>query len=107
MNRLLLTGVALIVSWSFAYTPVLAEPAKGPKSTASRSLASRTALCKADCAPEGSHGMLKPYGHYRRPEADPTTVSTESGRKIYAECVRRCLVPLPWFYFQRLSLEVT
>lgn len=94
MNKLLLTGVALIVAWSSAYTPALAETAKKTRSTALR-----TAACKADCLPDNLHGLYKSYH-----TTDPKLVS-EDGRKQYSECVRKCLAPLPWFYVQRPILE--
>ena len=94
MNKLLLTGVALIVVWSLAYTPALTEEATGTKSAVSRS-----AACKADCSPDGLHGF------YRTRAMDhPTSMSTDWG-KIYSECVRTCLAPLPPFYVQRSILE--
>jgi hypothetical protein len=94
MTKLLLTGVALIAVWSLAYTPALTDPATGVKS-----LASRTAACRADCSTDGLHGF------YRARVMDhPTPMSTDWGT-IYSECVRTCLAPLPAFYVQRPILE--
>jgi hypothetical protein len=116
MKKLLLAGGALILAVSVAFTPALAEPAKKKKSTASgggesytvskKSVAARTALCKADCRPNnykdcpswgctGMHGLYKAYDRF-----DPHLTSTE-GRKQYAECVKKCVAPLPSVYIQR------
>jgi hypothetical protein len=112
MNKLWLAGVALIVAGSLAYTPALTREAKGTKSAASRSAesrpvskksaAARTALCKADCRPNnlqqsgvGMHGLYRAYNTF-----DPHLTSIE-GRKQYAECVKKCVDPLPDVYVQR------
>ena len=94
MKKLLLTGLALIVVWSLAYTPALAETAKE-----NRSAASRSAACRTDCLPGSPHGLYKPYA------ADPTLMSTAVGRKMYSECVRKCLAPLPPLYFQKILID--
>lgn len=80
--------VALIIASPIVCTPILAE-------VATRTAASRTAACKADCRPGHTHGLYRPYN-----VADPNLVSPE-GRKMYAECVRICLAPLPTSYFQK------
>jgi hypothetical protein len=108
MNRLLLAGVALIVAGSLAYTPALTKEAKKTKSAASygtvskKSVAARTALCRADCRPDnlqpsgvGMHGFYRAYNKF-----DPHLTSIE-GRKQYAECVKKCVDPLPDVYVQR------
>jgi hypothetical protein len=117
MKKLILILVALAVLGCAAYTSGVAQPVdnNGKKTAASKkhsdsskkTQAQKLALCKADCSTTGVHGMLKPYGIYRRFDDDPTTIDTKRGKEIFAECVRRCQVPMPWFYFQRLSLEVT
>ena len=96
MNKPWLFGVALIAAWSLvcslADTPALAQGK-------SKSLASRTTLCKADCRADAPHGIYKPYQ-----TEDPTLMSV-AARKLYADCVRICLAPLPPFYVQRPLLE--
>jgi hypothetical protein len=126
MNRLLLTAVALIVVGSLAYTPALTQETKAtktgeakaaksaaPKSAAPKldkdgrplspkSAAERTALCKADCTPNnykqsgiGIHGIYRSYAEW-----DPHLVSPE-GKRQFAECVKKCVDPLPAIYVQR------
>jgi hypothetical protein len=122
MNKFVFAAVALVVVGSLAYTPGLTQEAKGTKSAASKStasrstvskstegrpvskksLASRTAVCRADCLPNnlqpsgiGVHGLYRPYNSF-----DPHLTSIE-GRKQYAECVQKCLAPLPPVYVQR------
>ena len=63
------------------------------------SVASRTAACKADCSAGNLHGFYRAYG-----TSDPQLRSPE-GRKLYAECVRLCLDPLPEFYVQKPIVE--
>jgi hypothetical protein len=111
-KKLSLVGAALVVVGSLTYTPAFTQDAKGTKRTASsaadgrpvstKSVASRTALCKADCRPEnyndsgiGIHGLYRSYSKF-----DPHLVSVE-GKKQYAECVQKCLAPLPTVYVQR------
>jgi hypothetical protein len=84
----------LVAVLSLAYTLAHAETAKK-----SRSVASRTATCKADCRSGNTHGLYRAYN-----SADPTLMSPE-GRKLYAECVRLCLAPLPTWYFQKPLIE--
>ncbi len=68
-----------------------------------KSEASRTALCKADCSPAkydektgvGIHGIYRSYQ-----KDDPHLVSA-AGKQQYAECVSKCLAPLPAVYLQR------
>ena len=62
-------------------------------------LATRTAACKLDCSAGHLHGTYRPYG-----ATDPELKSPE-GRKLYAECVRLCLDPLPTIYVQRPIIE--
>ena len=89
-----LTGSSLLAVWFLAHTSALAETVKG-----SRSVATRTAACKADCRAGNTHGFYRPYN-----VADPNFISPE-GRKMYAECVRLCLAPLPISYFQKPIIE--
>jgi hypothetical protein len=62
-------------------------------------LGSRTAACKADCSAGHLHGSYRAYG-----SSDPQLKSPE-GRKLYAECVRLCLDPLPGTYAQKVFIE--
>jgi hypothetical protein len=62
-------------------------------------LASRTAACKLDCSSGNLHGTYRAYG-----AADPQLKSPES-KKLYAECVRLCLDPLPGTYAQKVFVE--
>lgn len=106
LRKLLLIGVPLIVVSTAAYTPALTETTKREKSTEAWSLPARTALCKADCSPTGAHGMNRAYGPYKFPEVEATDFRSKAGQKMYAECIRTCLGPLPFFYFQRAFLEI-
>jgi hypothetical protein len=83
--------VLTIGGWCLASTLALAQktPAVG----------SRTAKCQADCRAGNTHGLYRAYN-----SADPHLVSPE-GRKMYAECVRLCLAPLPSFYIQKPIIE--
>jgi hypothetical protein len=127
MKKLLLTAIALIVAGTLAYTPALTQETKAAKSASSKatnskhakstharskhaddrlvskkSLAARTAVCKADCLPDnlhengiGVHGLYRSYSKW-----DPHLVSPE-GRKEYADCVKKCVDPLPAVFVQR------
>jgi hypothetical protein len=86
-----LSVVALALTQPLAH----AQPAK-KKST---SVGARTAACKLDCSSGHLHGTYRAYG-----SSDPKLVSPE-GRKLYAECVRLCLDPLPEFYVQKSIIE--
>lgn len=116
MKKLWLTGLALIVAGALAYTPALTQEAKEAKPAAtkkvaskgapSRSVAARTALCKADCRPNNLKASgIGIHGHYRSYNSfDPHLTSLE-GRKQFAECVKNCVAPLPRIYIQRPLLE--
>jgi hypothetical protein len=65
----------------------------------SRSVGSRTAACKLDCSAGHLHGTYRVYG-----ASDPQLKSPES-RKLFNECVRLCLDPLPEFYVQKSIVE--
>ena len=80
---------------SLAQTLAHAAPAKKP----STSVGARTAACKLDCSAGNLHGTYRAYG-----ATDPQLKSPE-GRKLYAECVRLCLDPLPTIYVQRPIIE--
>src|SRR5258708_20085193 len=84
MKKLLLTGIALI-----AIGPLACSGAR----------AQNAAACKSDCSTGSTHGLYRPYN-----QADPNLISPE-GRKLYAECVRLCLAPLPSSYFQKSIIE--
>ena len=68
-----------------------------------KSVAARTALCKADCSPAkyddktsvGIHGIYRSYQQF-----DPQLKSVE-GQRSYNECVQKCVAPLPEVYVQR------
>ncbi len=90
MTKSLLTGIALIIVWSGAYTPALAQE---------RSVGSRIAACRSDCRAGNTHGLYRAYN-----SADPDLKSPE-GQKMYAECVRLCSAPLPASYFQKGIIE--
>jgi len=93
--RLLVVAAASVVVLFLAHTLALAETAKKK----SLSAGARTAACKADCSAGHLHGTYRAYG-----SADPNLTSPE-GRKMYAECVRLCLDPLPEFYLQKSIIE--
>ena len=63
------------------------------------SVGARTAACKKDCSAGHLHGTYRAYG-----SSDPELKSPE-GRKLYAECVRLCLDPLPGTYAQKVFIE--
>ena len=85
---------ALVAFLSLGHTLAHAQKAKKPPSAASR-----TATCKADCRAGNTHGLYRAYN-----SVDPQLKSPE-GRKLYAECVRLCLAPLPSWYFQKPLVE--
>ena len=89
MTKLLLTGVALSVVWSVAYTPAIAQTMEG----------TRSAACRADCSTDGLHGF------YRTRAMDNPTPATTTWAEINSVCVRTCLAPLPPVYIQRSILE--
>jgi hypothetical protein len=99
MNKLLLAAGALIAALSLLSVPVADAASKKP----SRSVAARTALCRADCSPAkfdqatgvGIHGIYRSYH-----KNDPHLTSID-GRRQYAECVKHCTDPLPAVYVQR------
>lgn len=98
MNKFLHAGGALIAVGSLLCTPALTETVKRDKS-----VAARTALCKADCLPGkfhangiGMHGLYRSYSKW-----DPHLVSPE-GKKEYAACVSTCVGPLPSVYIQKI-----
>ena len=63
------------------------------------SVGSRTAACKLDCKTGNLHGFYRSYN-----TADPHLTSPE-GRKMFDECVKLCLAPLPGIYVQRSIIE--
>src|SRR5215216_7944419 len=93
-TRFLVVSVSVAVL-SLAHTLAHGQTAK----TVSRSLGARTAACKLDCSAGNLHGTYRAYG-----SIDPQLKSPE-GRKLYAECVRLCLDPLPTIYVQRPIIE--
>jgi hypothetical protein len=92
--RFLVVSVSVVVL-SLAHTLAHGQTAKQP----SRSVGARTAACKADCSAGNLHGTYRAYG-----AIDPQLKSPEA-RKMFAECVRLCLDPLPTIYVQRPIIE--
>lgn len=92
--RFLVVCVSIAVL-SLAHTLAHGQTAKKKPIT----LASRTAACKLDCSAGNLHGTYRAYG-----SVDPQLKSPE-GRKLFAECVRLCLDPLPTIYVQRPIIE--
>jgi hypothetical protein len=93
--RFLVMSVPVAVLF-LAHTLAHGEPAN---KTANRSVGARTAACKKDCSAGHLHGTYRAYG-----SSDPELKSPE-GRKLYAECVRLCLDPLPSIYVQKPIIE--
>ena len=93
--RFLVVG-AFVGVLSLAQSLAHGEPVKKMKFV---SVGTRTAACKADCSTGNLHGTYRIYG-----QSDPKLASPE-GRKLYAECVRLCLDPLPGFYVQKSIIE--
>jgi hypothetical protein len=91
--RFLVVSVSVAVL-SLAHTLAHAQTAK-----VNRSVGARTAACKLDCSAGNLHGTYRAYG-----AIDPQLKSPE-GKKLYAECVRLCLDPLPTIYVQRPLIE--
>jgi len=96
MKLQILVLSATIGMFSLAHTLAYAEPAAKPKST---SVGARTLACKKDCSAGNLHGNYRAYG-----AADPQLKSPE-GKKLYNECVRLCLDPLPSIYVQKPIVE--
>ena len=99
--RLLIVSASIAVSF-LAHTLAHGDTAKKkPMTVASKpvTVASRTAACKLDCSSGNLHGFYRAYG-----TSDPNLKSPEA-QKLYAECVRLCLDPLPGFYVQKSIIE--
>jgi len=108
---------ALILGASLTYTSAFTQGAPGTKKEEakaaegatlksnksakmpSRSVGARTAACKLDCSAGHLHGTYRSYG-----SSDPELKSPEA-KKLFAECVRLCLDPLPTIYVQRPIIE--
>jgi hypothetical protein len=82
-------------------TPVSTAPKKRftPRGGPNRSVGARTAACRSDCTAGNLHGNYRAYG-----ASDPQLKSPE-GKKLFAECVRLCLDPLPGTYAQKIFVE--
>jgi hypothetical protein len=93
-TRFLVVGVSVAVL-SLTHTLALGETAK----KVSRGLGARTAACRTDCSAGHLHGTYRVYG-----AIDPELKSPES-KKLFAECVRLCLDPLPTIYVQKPIIE--
>jgi len=119
MEKWSLTAGALILGGSLTFTSAFTQDAPATKKTEearpapgatvksslsrklmpSRSVGARTAACKLDCSAGHLHGTYRSYG-----AIDPELKSPEA-RKLFAECVRLCLDPLPTIYVQRPIIE--
>ena len=105
MNKLWLAVGASLLAGALAGPSAVAEPAKPTKRAASTSIpswspAARNKACKADCLPQNTHGMYKAY------HRDDPTLMSDAAKKVYADCVKICLAPLPmWHFVQRPLLE--
>src|ERR1700756_5413162 len=103
MNMRLLVLCASIAVVSFAHTLADAAPAQRTNATPvtlrAKSLGVRTAACKLDCTAGNLHGNYRPYG-----ASDPQLKSPE-GRKMFNECVKLCLDPLPGIYVQKPIID--
>jgi len=83
------------------------KPSKdGSYTVSKKSVASRTALCKADCRPNnykdcGTWGCVGMHGLYRSYNKDDPELKSIKGQKDFALCVATCLAPLPPVYVQR------
>ena len=95
MKMRFLSAIASVALLSVACTLAYAQPAKKPN----MSVGARTAACKVDCKTGNLHGFYRAYN-----DADPHLVSPE-GKKLFAECVKLCLAPLPGTYVQRSIIE--
>lgn len=103
MNMRLLVLSASIAVMSFAHTLADAAPAKTKVNATpvirAKPLGVRTAACKQDCTAGNLHGNYRPYG-----SSDPQLKSPE-GRKMFNECVKLCLDPLPEIFVQKAFIE--
>ena len=95
MRCLVVSALASVAALLLAFTLAHAQPAK----KVNTSVGARTAACKKDCSSGNLHGTYRAYG-----ANDPQLKSAE-GRKLYNECVRLCLDPLPTTYVQRSIIE--
>ena len=95
MKSVLFAVGAFVAALSLAYSLAHAQPVK----KVNTSVGARTAACKKDCSSGNLHGTYRAYG-----SVDPQLKSPES-RKLYNECVRLCLDPLPTTYIQRSIIE--
>jgi len=96
MNTRFLVVTVSVAVLSLAHTLAYGQPATPKRSY---SLGSRTLACKKDCSAGNLHGTYRIYG-----AVDPQLKSPEA-RKLYNECVRLCLDPLPAIYVQRPIIE--
>jgi hypothetical protein len=88
------------------------KPSKdGSYTLSKKSVAARTALCKADCRPNnykdcGTWGCVGMHGLYRSYNRDDPQLKTPQGQKAFAQCVATCLAPLPPVYIQRAVFKL-
>lgn len=92
--RILAVSISVAVL-SLTQTLALGETAK----KVNRSVGARTNACRTDCSAGHLHGTYRVYG-----ATDPELKSPES-KKLFAECVRLCLDPLPTIYVQKPIVE--
>ena len=97
MRFVMMGALATLMS----FVALLAYPLAHAQTTkkVNTSLGARTVACKKDCSAGHLHGAYRAYG-----SVDPQLKSPES-RKLYNECVRLCLDPLPATYIQRSIIE--
>lgn len=102
MKKLICTSAVLLAVACLLSSAALTETVNREKS-----VTARTATCRADCRPGhvdrkgvGMHGLYRSYSKW-----DPHLVSPQ-GKKEYAECVSRCLAPLPQVYIQKLAFAM-
>jgi hypothetical protein len=103
ISALVLTGALAHAQAPRSTDAAVTKPTHTTKRIAAKrvstSLHARTAACRKDCSAGSLHGTYRAYG-----AIDPQLKSPE-GRKLYAECVRLCLDPLPGFYVQKSIVE--
>lgn len=96
-------SIAVIAVLSLADPLADAAPAKTKVNATpvirAKPLGVRTAACKSDCTAGNVHGNYRPYG------ATDQQLKSPEGRKMFNECVKLCLDPLPSIYVQRPIIE--
>jgi hypothetical protein len=95
MTTRFLVAIATVAVLSLTHTLAHGQATK----KVSTSVGARTAACKKDCSAGNLHGGYRAYG-----ANDPQLKSPE-GQKLFNECVRLCLDPLPEIYVQKPIVE--